>query len=33
MFIIRNIPERKYFADMKHVTLTTDSPGLSDTVT
>ena len=25
MFIIRNIPEQKYFVDIKHVTVTTDS--------
>ena len=31
MFIIRNIPEQKYFADIKPVT--DDSPDLSDTVT
>ena len=24
MFIIRNIPEQKYFVDMKHVTATAD---------
>ena len=33
MFIIRNIPEQKYFADLKHVTVTADSPELSDSVT
>ena len=36
MFIIRNIPEHKYFADIKHVTIftvTADSPDLSDSVT
>ena len=33
MFIIRNIPEHKSFADIKLVTVTADSPGLSDTVT
>ena len=33
MFIIRNIPEQKYFADIKPVTVTDDSPDLSDTVT
>ena len=33
MFIIRNIPEQKYFVDIKHVTVTDDSPDLSDTVT
>ena len=36
MFIIRNIPEQKYFADIKHVTMVTvtaDSPDLSDSVT
>ena len=32
MFIIRNIPEQKYFADIKHV-VTADSPDLSDSVT
>ena len=26
MFIIRNIPEQKYFVDIKHVTVTADSP-------
>ena len=31
MFIIWNIPEQKYFADIKHVTA--DSPDLSDSVT
>ena len=31
MFIIRSIPEQKYFADKKHVTVT--APDLSDTVT
>ena len=25
MFIIRNIPEHKYFVDIKHVTVTPDS--------
>ena len=30
MFIIRNIPEQKYFANIKHVTV---SPYLSDSVT
>ena len=25
MFIIRNIPEQKYFVDLKHVTVTPDS--------
>ena len=29
MFIIRNIPEQKYFVDIKHVTVTTDSPDLN----
>ena len=24
MFIIRNIPEQKYFVDIKHVTVTAD---------
>ena len=33
MFIIRNIPEQKYFDDIKHVTVTADSPYLSDSVT
>ena len=33
MFIIRNIPGEKYFADIKHVTVTADSPDLSDSVT
>ena len=36
MFIIRNIPEQKYFADIKPVTMVTvtaDSPDLSDSVT
>ena len=33
MFINRNIPEQKYFADIKPVTVTDDSPHLSDTVT
>ena len=33
MFIIRNIPEQKYFADIQHVTVTADSPDLSDSVT
>ena len=36
MFIIRNIPEQKYFADIKHVTIVTvaaDSPDESDSVT
>ena len=33
MFIIRNIPEQKYFAHIKHVTVTADSPDLSDSVT
>ena len=35
MLIIRNIPEQKYFADIKHVTMVTataDSPDLSDSV-
>ena len=31
--IIRNIPEQKYFSDIKHVTVTADSPDLSDFVT
>ena len=25
MFILRNIPEQKYFVDIKHVTVTPDS--------
>ena len=33
MFIIRNIPEQKYFADIKHVTVIADPPDLSDSVT
>ena len=33
MFIIRNIPEHKYFVHIKHVTVTADSPDLSDSVT
>ena len=33
MFITRNIPEQKYFADIKHVTVTSDSLELSDYVT
>ena len=33
MFIIQNIPEQKYFVDIKHVTATADSPDLSDSVT
>ena len=33
MFIIRNILEQKYFADIRHVTVTADSPYLSDSVT
>ena len=33
MFIIRNIPEQKYFVDIKHVTVTADSPDLNDSVT
>ena len=33
MFIIQNIPKQKYFADIKPVTVTADSPDLSDSVT
>ena len=33
MFIIRNIPEQKYFADIKPLTVTAESPDLSDSVT
>ena len=33
MFIIRNIPEQKKIADIKHVTVDADSPDLSDSVT
>ena len=33
MFIIQNIPEQKYFVDIKHVTVAADSPDLSDFVT
>ena len=33
MFIIRNIPEQKYFVDIKHVNVIADSSDLSDSVT
>ena len=33
MFFIRNIPKQKYFADIKHVTVTANSLVLSDSVT
>ena len=33
MFTIRNIPKQKYFADIKQVTVTADSPDLSDYAT
>ena len=33
IFIIRNIPEQKYFADIKPVTVIADSPDLGDSVT
>ena len=33
MFIIRNITEQKYFADIKHGTVNADSPDLGDSVT
>ena len=33
MLIIRDIPEQKYFIDIKHVTVTADSPDLSSSVT
>ena len=33
MFIIQNIPKQKYFVDIKHDTVTADSPDLSDSVT
>ena len=34
MLIIQNIPEQKYFVDIKHtVTVTADSPDLSDFIT
>ena len=33
MFIIQNICEQKYFVNIKHVTVTADSPDLSDFVT
>ena len=33
MFIIQNIPEQKYFADIKPVTVTANSPDLSNSVT
>ena len=32
MFIIRDIPEQNMFADIKPVTVTADSPDLSDSV-
>ena len=32
-FIIRNIPEQKYFVDIKHVTATADSPDLCNSDT
>ena len=32
MFIIQNIPEQKYFADIKHITVTSDSLDLSDSL-
>ena len=32
MFIIRNMPEQKYFSDIKHITVTADSPDLSDSI-
>ena len=31
--IIQNMLEQKYFVDIKHVTVTADSPDLSDSVT
>ena len=33
MFIIQNIPEQRYFVDIKHVTVTADSHDLSYSVT
>ena len=33
MFMIRNIPEQKKIADIKRVSVTVDSPDLSDSVT
>ena len=33
MFIIQNLPEQKYIVDIKHITVTADSPDLSDFVT
>ena len=33
MFSIWNIPGQKYFVDIKHITVTADSPDLSDFVT
>ena len=33
MFIIRNIPEQKYFADIKPLAVTAESFDLSDSVT
>ena len=33
MVIIWNVPEQKYFADKKYVTVTADPPDLSDSVT
>ena len=33
MFIIRNIPEQEYVVDIKHVTVTADSPDPSYSVT
>ena len=33
MFIIYNIPEQKYFADIKPVTVTADLPDSSKSVT
>ena len=32
MFIIRNIPEQKYFADINYVTVTADPLDLSDSL-
>ena len=32
MFIVQNVPEQKYFFDIKHVTVTAVSPDLSDSV-
>ena len=33
MSFIRKLPEQNFFADMKHFTVTADSPNLNDSVT